>query len=68
MYRKISNISSTKSQNLNVSHLVVGAAPTVDARTTSEWSTILLWTDMRFISEVLLYLLIHAGINVNLCW
>ena len=61
-YCKISNIRSTKSQNLNVSRLglqlslrsilkpsvenevenedVVGAAPTGDASTTSEWSTI----------------------------
>ena len=59
-YGKISNISCTKSLNLNVSRLglqlvlrnfveamcwvvnedVVGAAPTGDAPTTSEWSTI----------------------------
>ena len=56
--RKISNVSRTKSQNLNDSHLVlksslpyplkpgvenedvIGAAPTGDAPTTSEWSTI----------------------------
>ena len=52
MYRKISNISHTKHQNLNVSGLsfqlsievlsedVVGAAPTGNAPTTSELSTI----------------------------
>ena len=58
-YRQVSKISHAKSQNLNVSHLilqlslpnplkpcvvenedVVGAAPTGDAPTTSEWSTI----------------------------
>ena len=61
-YHQVSNIRCTKSQNLNVSRLVlqllllnplepgvkqenedvVGAAPTGDASTTSEWSTILL--------------------------
>ena len=60
LYRKLSNIRRTKSQDLNVSRLglqlslrntveakrlaengdVVGAAPTGDAPTTSEWSTI----------------------------
>ena len=35
---------------------VVGAAPTGDAPTTSEWSTILLPTKMRLISETLRYL------------
>ena len=62
LYRKISNIRRTESQNLNVSSLaavfaqsfeamcqvenedVVGAAPTGDAPTTSEWSTIWLPT------------------------
>ena len=56
-YRKVSNIGHNKSQNLNVSRLVVfaqsieaecqadnedvvGAAPTGDAPTTSEWSWI----------------------------
>ena len=59
-YRKITNISRTKSKNLNVFRLglqfafaqytearcyadnedEVGAAPTGDAPTTSEWSTI----------------------------
>ena len=66
------NIRRTKSQNLNVSRLVlqlsfapsikarcevknedvVGAAPTGDAPTTSEWSTILLATKVRLILEV----------------
>ena len=71
-YRKISNISRTKSQNLNDSRLVlllslpnplkpgglgenedvVGAAPAGDAPTTSEWSTILLLTNLHLILEV----------------
>ena len=34
---------------------VVGAAPTGDAPTTSEWSTILLSTKVRLILEVLRY-------------
>ena len=74
-YRKISNISGTKSQNLNVSRLglqlslcnilkpgvkpsedVVGAAPTGDAPTTSEWSTIYLPTKVRLILETWRYL------------
>ena len=36
---------------------VVGAAPTGDAPTTSQWSTILLLTRVRLISEVLRYIL-----------
>ena len=70
-YRKTSNISHTKPQNLNVSCIlvqlsslnplkpgvenedVVGAAPTGDAPTTSELSTMLLPTKVRLISEVL---------------
>ena len=73
-YRKTSSLSHTKSQNLNVSCLllqwslpnqsiearyqvenedVVGAAPTGDAPTTSESSTILLPTKVRLILEVL---------------
>ena len=66
-YRKTSSINRTKSQNLNVSSLVlqlpllnplkpgvenedvVGAAPTGDAPTTSELSTILLPTKVRLI-------------------
>ena len=64
-------MSRTKSQNLNVSCVVlqlslpnplnpgvkyedvVGAAPTGDAPTTSEWSTILLHTKVWLILEVL---------------
>ena len=38
---------------------VVGAAPTGDAPTTSEWSTILLPTEVRLILEVLRYLFQH---------
>ena len=68
-YRKTSSICRTKSQNLTVSCVVlqlslpnplkrgvedvVGAAPTGDAPTTSEWSTILLHTKVRLILEVL---------------
>ena len=71
MYRKISNISCTKSPNLKCfsprlvvvcaqanearcsveNEDVVGAAPTGDAPTTSEWSTILLPTKVRLILE-----------------
>ena len=71
IHRKTSCISRTKSQNLNVSRLVlqsslpnplkpgvkyedvVGAAPTGDAPTTSEWSTILLHYKVRLLLEVL---------------
>ena len=69
------NIRCTKSQTLNVSHLilqlslpnpmkpgvksknedVVGAAPTGDAPTTSEWSTILLLTKVQLILETWRY-------------
>ena len=38
----------------------VGAAPTGDAPTTSEWSTILLPTKVRFILEVWRYIKFHA--------
>ena len=74
-YRKTSSINLTKSQNLNVSCIilqlsslnplkpcevetedVVGAAPTGDAPTTSELSTILLPTKVRLILEVLRYI------------
>ena len=61
IYCKTSGISHTKSQNLNVSCIllqlssenedVVGAAPTGDAPTTSELSTILLPTKVRLILE-----------------
>ena len=67
--RRISNIRRAKSQNLNISRLVlqlffsqsiearcyvenedvVGAAPTGDAPTTSEWWTILLIIKVRVI-------------------
>ena len=68
IYCQTSNIGHTKSQNFNVSHLilqlslkceilsenedVVGAAPTGDVPTTSEWSTILLPTNMCLTLEV----------------
>ena len=72
-YRQTNDIRHTKSQNLNVSHLVlqlslpnpwkpgvksdnkdvIEAAPTGDASTTSEWSTILLPTKVWHILEVL---------------
>ena len=82
-YRKISCISHIKSQNINVSRLVlllyiaqsietrywvangdvVGAAPTGDAPTISEWSTILLPTKVRLILEVWQYLSIHSEVT-----
>ena len=40
---------------------VVGAAPTGDAPTTSEWSTIWLPTKVRLILEVLRYTSVHDG-------
>ena len=43
---------------------VVGAAPTGDAPTTSEWSTILLPTKVRLILEVLQYLFCYDEINM----
>ena len=43
---------------------VVGAAPTGDAPTTSEWSTILLPTKVRLILEVLWHTHIYAPITV----
>ena len=46
-YRQISNIRGTKSQVENED--IVGAAPTGDAPTTSEWSTIVLPTKMRLV-------------------
>ena len=78
-YCKISNISHTKSQNLNDSRLVlqlslpnpiqarcrvknedvVGAAPTGDAPTTSEWSTSLLPTKVQLILEVWQYMIVN---------
>ena len=69
VYRQVSNIRRTKSQHLKDSRTVfaeslearywvenedvVGAAPTGDAPTTSEWSTILLPTKVRLILEVM---------------
>ena len=41
----------------------VGAAPTGDAPNTSEWSTILLPTNVRLILEVCGYLLFKNGMN-----
>ena len=63
IYCQTSDISHTKSQNLNGSPLVfqlslsksddiVGAAPISNAPTTSEWSTILLPTKMWLILKV----------------
>ena len=68
IYRQISNISRTKSQNWNVSRLVllqyieamcwvgdegvVGVASIGDTPTTSEWSTNLLPTKGRLILDV----------------
>ena len=46
-YHKVSNIRSTKCQNLDV----VGAALTGDAATTSEWSTTQLPTKVHLILE-----------------
>ena len=70
IYRKISNISHTKFQNLKVSHLVlqlsvinedvVGAAPTGDAPTTSELSTIILPTKVCLVLEVWRYIHLNA--------
>ena len=78
-YRNISNISGTKSPNLNVSRLevvfaqsnearcqvesedVVGAAPTGDAPTTSEWSTVLLLTDVSYIRELMVIPNLHSS-------
>ena len=72
-YRETFNIRDTKSQNVNVSRLVlqlslpnplkpevenedvVGAAPTGDAPTTSEWSKIVLPTKVRLKLEVWRY-------------
>ena len=62
-YHQISNIRWTKSQNLNVPCLcpiqwsqvnedVVGAAPTGDAPTTSEWSTIMLSAKVPLILQI----------------
>ena len=74
--RQTSDISPTKSKDLNVSRLVlqmslpnplkpvnedvVGATPTGDAPTTSKWSTILLPTKVRL---RLYYMAWHWGIN-----
>ena len=41
---------------------VVGAAPTGDAPTTSEWSTILLPTKVRLILEVLRYMYMNERV------
>ena len=74
-YRQISNIKRTKSQNLNISPLVlpsclpihsslalsqewkdiIGATPTGDAPTTSQWSTIFM-PKVPLILQVLWYL------------
>ena len=40
---------------------VVGAAPTGDAPTTSEWSTILLPTKVHLILEILRYFVMHMN-------
>ena len=72
IYRQVSNISGTKSQHLKYSRTVLrlfllnpwkpenedvfGTAPTGDAPTISEWSTILLHAKVRLILEVLRYL------------
>ena len=61
-YRKTFSISRTKSQNFNVSCVLLSwslpnqSLPTGDAPTTSELSTILLPTKVRLILEVLRYL------------
>ena len=80
-YRPISNIRHSKSQHLNVSHLVfqlplpnplmpgveienedvVGAAPTGDAPSTSEWSTILFPNKVHLILDVWLYIKIFLS-------
>ena len=58
MYRQVSNIRRTESQNFNVSRFsvenedVVGAAPTGDAPTTSEWSPSVLPTKVWLILEI----------------
>ena len=80
-YCQTSSISSTKSQHLNVSYLIlhfcpiqwsplgvksrmkiylVGAAPTGDAPTTSEWSTSILSTKVHLILEVWQYVCHHT--------
>ena len=75
-HRKTSNIRCTKSLNLNVRLAVVfaqsiearckaenedvGAAPTGNALTTSEWSTILLPTKVQLILEVLQYIYLYS--------
>ena len=76
IYRRISNISRTKSPNLNWPHPssclcpikrsenedVVGAAPTGEAPTTYEWSAILLHTKVRLILETWRYYEVFYGI------
>ena len=44
---------------------LLGAAPTGDAPTTSEWSTILLPTKVRLILEVLRYIVVQLDMLVH---
>ena len=47
---------------------VVGAAPTGDAPTTSEWSTILLPTKVHLILEILRYIpMFYVDVIINSC-
>ena len=73
-YHQIPNIRHTKSQNLNVSHLVrcylenediIGAVPTGEVPTTSEWSTILLPTMVHVILEVWQCLWMKNGVYLQ---
>ena len=62
MYRQTSNVKRTKFQNLNVFRLVLqlslhiqlkpGVKPTGDAPITSEWSAVLLPTQVLFILDI----------------
>ena len=71
IYCQISNIGHTKSQNLNVSRLVlqlsyvVGVAQTGAAPTTSEWSTISFPTKAHLISELFPYIPLKLISNWN---
>ena len=63
-YRKISDISHTKFQNLNVSHFILQLSlpnPLSQVPTTSEWSTNLLPTKAPLILEVWRYTLWWTG-------
>ena len=62
-YHKISNIRRTKSLNLIDSRLVL-QLPTGDAPTTSEWSTILLSTEVRLILETWWYILRSSSFDI----